>query len=580
MRRQPGEPRIRTGCIIALIESVRMIAVIFALFFADADLILHGGKVVTVDKNFSVTQAVAVKDGKIVSTGDSAGVLARERSARTKVIDLKGRTVLPGLIDSHVHALGAGLSEFRRKLPPLDSFAAVQSFIREQAQRTPKGQWIVVPRTFPTRLKEMRMPTREVLDVATEHPVMFDASYVWVVNSLGLKVSGITRNTPNPPGGEIVKDEKGEPNGILKNAGSLLKGLNSRDQDSAADKLQALEEMLKRYVASGLTSISDRAVTGEDIALYEKLKATGHLPIRAVLTWRLNASPPPEKVAAQIQAAPYKTGSGDNWLKFGAFKVTLDGGMTIGTAYQRHPYGAFGRQLYGQTDPDSRGQLFIAPAKLTTIMEAAVNKGWQLTAHSQGGGAIDTLLDTFEALNKQRPIGPTRSHLMHASFQSPEAIARAARLGVAADVQPQWLYYDGPALSKVMPMEYFFPLRSYIKAGVILAAGSDHMIGHDKNTAVNPYNPFFSMWMMITRKTRTGEVIGPDQKVTREEALRMHTIWAAWMQFADQVKGTIEAGKLADLVVIDRDYMTCPEDQIRQIEPVMTIIDGKIAYER
>jgi predicted amidohydrolase YtcJ len=563
-----------------LLESVRMTAFILAFLFVDAELILHGGKVVTVDPSFAIAEAVAIKDGKVVLTGTSAVVLKREQGSHTRLIDLKGRTVLPGLTDSHVHPLGAGLSEFRQKLPPFDSFAAIQNFIREQARRTPKGDWIVVPRTFPTRLKEMRMPTREVLDVTADHPVMFDASYVWVVNSLALKVSGITRDTPNPAGGEIVRDDKGEPNGILRNAGSLLKGLRRSDQFSDEEKLQALHDMLKRYVAAGLTSISDRAVTAEDIALYEKLKAQGRLPIRAVLTWRLNASPPPEKIAAQIRTAPYKTGTGDHWLKFGAFKVTLDGGMTIGTAYQRHPYGAFGRQLFGQTDPDSRGQLFIAPAKLTAIMEAAGGKGWQMTAHSQGGGAIDTLLDTFEALNAKHPIAPTRSHLMHASFQSPEAIARAARLGVGADVQAQWLHFDGPALAKVMPMEYFFPLRSYIKAGILPAAGSDHMIGHDKNTAVNAYNPFLSLWILITRKTRTGEVIGPEQKITREEALRMHTIWAARIQFAEGVKGSIEPGRLADLVVVDRDYLTCPEDQIRHIEPVMTILNGKIVYER
>src|SRR4051812_12578725 len=190
---------------------------------ADADLILHNGKIVTVDAKFSIAQAVAAKDGRIVAVGSDANVL-RERGPRTHVVDLHGRTVLPGLFDSHVHALEAGLSEFRAPMPSLDSFEAVRAYLREQARKTPKGEWIVVPRTFPTRLREMEMPTRELLDVVTDHPVMFDASYVVIANSMALRISGITRDTPNPPGGEIVRDAGGEPNGILKNAQKLLKG--------------------------------------------------------------------------------------------------------------------------------------------------------------------------------------------------------------------------------------------------------------------------------------------------------------------------------------------------------------------
>ena len=537
----------------------------------------------TADAAFSIFQAVAVKDGRISAAGDDRAVLAAERGPNTQVIDLRGRMVLPGLADSHVHALGAGLSEFRKPLPPLDSFAAVQSFLREEASHTPKGRWIIVPRTFPTRLKEMRMPTREVLDVATEHPVMFDASYVWIVNSYALKMCGITRDTPNPRGGEIVKDEHGEPNGILRNAGSLLKGLDRAERFSGDEKLQALEQMLRRYVAAGLTTIGDRAVTGEDIALYQKLKASGRLPLRVVLTWRLDSSPPLEEIAKKIRSAPWKTGTGDDWLKFNTFKVTLDGGMTIGTAYQRYPYGPFGKQLYGLTKPDDRGQLFIAPAKLVEIFRVARDSGWQLTSHSQGGGAIDVMLDALETLDREKPIAPTRSHLMHASFQSPEAIAKAKRLGIAADVQPAWLYLDAPALEKVFGhqgMRYFFPLRSYRNAGVPIIGGSDHMIGHDKNRAVNPYNPFLGMWTAVTRKTNRGEVLYPEERIRREEALRMYSSTAAWLEFAENRKGSIEKGKLADLVVVDRDYLKCPDDEIKDIEPVMTIIGGKIAWRR
>jgi len=550
---------------------------------ANADIILYNGKIVTVDSGFSIAQAVAVKNGRIVKVGDSKAVFATELGPRTERIDLKGRTVLPGLVDSHIHALSGGLSEFRGALPPLDSFAAVQDFIRGRMKTTPVGKWIVVPRTFPTRLAELRMPTRETLDVAAEHPVMFDASYTVVVNSVALKLSGITRDTPNPPNGQIVKDSKGEPNGILKNAQSLLKGLDRAEDFSEEEKLQAMEKMLRLYVAAGLTAVSDRAVSPADIALYEKLKAQGRLPIRVVLTWRVDASRPTDEVIRQIRTAPYATGKGDLWLKFGALKVTLDGGMTIGTAYQRQPYGPFSRQLYGHTDPADRGQLFIAPDKLKAILRAAHARGWQMTAHDQGGGAIDAMLDALEAADADRPIANSRSHLMHASFQSPGAIARAKKLGLLIDAQSPWLHYDGPGLEQVFTydgMRHFYPLRAYLDAGLMVAGGSDHMIGYDKNRAVNPYNPFLQMWIAVTRKTSRGAVLYPDEKVTREEALKMHTVWAAYLQFAEDQRGSIERGKLADLVVVDRDFLACPEDEIRSMEPEMTMLDGKIVWRK
>jgi predicted amidohydrolase YtcJ len=574
----------------ACVTIAGMVRCLFAVFLsaallpaADADLILYNGKIVTVDPNFSIRQAVAIKNGRIAAVGANQAILKAERGPSTRVIDLGGRTVLPGLIDSHLHPLEAGLSEFREPLPPLDSFAAIQDYIRAQARKTPKGQWIIVPRTFPTRLKELRMPTREVLDVATEHPVLFDASYVVVVNTLALKLSGITRDTPNPPHGEIVKDPNGEPNGILRNAQSLLKGLKPAATFSEQEKLAALERMLRMYREAGITTIGEGGATPEEISLYERLKAERRLPVRVVMTWWVNIGRPAEEIIAEIRSRPWRTNQGDDWLKFGAFKVNFDGGMTIGTAYQRRPYGDFGRQLYSMTDPNDRGQLFATPEKFLAVFRAARDRGWSLSAHTQGGGAIDLFLDTMEALDREKPIAPTRSHLIHASFQSPEAIARMKRLGIAADVQAAWLYCDAPALEKVFGydgLRYFFPLRSYLDAGVHVAGGSDHMIGYDKNRAVNPYNPFHGMWVSITRKTNRGRVIHPEERVTREEALKTYTIWAAWRLFAENTLGSIEPGKLADLVVLDRDYLTCPEDDILAIEPAMVVQEGKIVFQK
>jgi predicted amidohydrolase YtcJ len=545
-------------------------------------MILHNGRVVTQDAQNSIHQAIAIRDGRIVATGANAAILAM-RETGTEVIDLGGRMVLPGLIDPHVHALGGALSEYREKLPPLDSIVAIQKWVVEKAKSTPKGEWIVVPRTLPPRLREMRMPTRADLDVVKTHPVAFDGSYVWSANSMALEISGITKDTPNPPGGEVVKGPDGEPNGILRAASGLLKGVRSAKPFTEEERLSALEKMLQIYAEAGLTTIGDRAVGPADVALFEKLHKEKRLPVRTVLTWRIDTNRPMPEVLKEIRENKWTTNQGDEWLKFGTFKVTLDGGQSVGTAYQRMPYGPFGRQLYGQTNPDARGTLFVEPDDLYTIFSAARDKGWQLTSHVQGGSAIDILLDVFERLDKDKPIAPTRSHVMHGSFMSPDALQRMKRMGIVADVQPHWLHLDVPALRRVFGldnMRWFFPLRSMIDMGIVTAGGSDHMIGHDKDKAVNPFNPFYGMWMSITRRTTEGQVVYPEECITREQALKMFTIWPAYMIFDEKVKGTIEKGKFADLTVIDRDYFQCPEDEIREIQPVLTVVGGQIRHRK
>jgi predicted amidohydrolase YtcJ len=557
-------------------------ALLIAATLPAADLILRNGRIVTGAASRAAVEAMAIENGRVRAVGTSAAILKAHRRPATRVIDLEGKTVLPGLIDAHVHVLGAALSEHRAKLPPLDSITAIQEYIRGRAAKVPKGEWIVVPRTLPPRLKEMRMPVRQDLDVTPDHPVAFDGSYVWSANTLALRISGIGRDTPDPPGGEVVKGADGEPNGILRNASQLLKGAQRAEPFTEAEKLDAMEAMLKRYAAAGLTAVGDRAVTAEDYVLYRKLRQANRLPVRVVMTWRIDASRPVEDLEREIAASPWRSGQGDERLKFATFKVTLDGGQSVGTAYQRVPYGPFGRQLYGQTNPDSRGTLFVEPEKLFRIFRTASSAGWQLTAHVQGGAAIDNLLDAFERLDRQEPIANRRHHVMHGSFMSEEALARMQKMGVAVDAQPGWMYFDVPALGRVFGldrMRYFFPLASYLKRGIPVAGGSDHMIGHDKDGGVNPYNPFFNMWMAEMRQTREGSDFYREERVSRRDALQMWTSDAAWLQFSERDRGTLDPGKLADFVVIREDFFSVSPDVLRKVAPVMTAVEGEIVYQ-
>jgi predicted amidohydrolase YtcJ len=283
------------------------------------------------------------------------------------------------------------------------------------------------------------------------------------------------------------------------------------------------------------------------------------------------------------------TGFGDDWVRIGAIKTGLDGGILLGTAFLREPYGA-NTGVYGYKDPAYRG-VFGREAGMTKgVMENLIEMaktasalGWQMTAHTAGGGAIDALLDAYEAANEVKLIRDLRFTVTHGNFPNARAIERARKMGVIYDMQPQWLHFDGSAIGPVFGperMRDFIPLRAMIDAGVMVVGGSDHMIRMDPRLSLNAYHPFFAMWMAITRKTVAGTVLNPEQRINRHEALRMWTINGAYGTFDEKSKGSIEPGKLADFAVIDKDYLTCPEDQIKDIEVLSTVVDGKVVYDR
>jgi predicted amidohydrolase YtcJ len=552
-----------------------------------ADLIVHNAKIITLDARSRVAAALAVRGDRLVAVGSNAEVL-KLRGPKTHVIDARGRTVLPGLYDSHVHPLGAATSELARPLPVLRSLKDVFTHLRQRAAATPKGEWIVLQFAFPTRLDEARFPTKAELDAAApDHPVLYHAGPAGIVNSMGLKVSGITRDTPNPPNGVIVKDGAGQPTGMLRNAYSALKGLpRETAKFSTAAKREALRKLFRLYNEQGLTSVADRNAGRESLDLYLDLQRRGELTLRVNVARSFNPYGSRAEVVRRLEALPGKdkrggpTGTGDDWVRIGPIKLFLDGGMLNGTAYMRQPWprGA----TYQVTEDGYRGLLFIPPKQLTMVVEEAARRKWQMTAHTAGEGAMDVLLDAYQEVNRLVPIRGMRYCITHANFPSRTNLERCKELGVCADVQPAWLYKDGETLRRVLGKErvrWFQPYKSWLRSTVI-GGGSDHMIRLDPLESTNPWSPWLGIWVALTRATERGAALLPEERLTREQALRLYTVNNAYLHHEEKDKGTLETGKLADLIVVDRDVLSCPVDQVRGTRVLLTVVGGKVVHER
>lgn len=527
-------------------------------------------------------QAVAIRGDRFVAVGTDADVL-KTAGPGTQKIDLHGRCVIPGLIAGHVHPIMAALSEIDGPIPVFHSIPEIQTYIREQAKKLPSGQIILVPKVYSTRLVEHRYPTRQEIDAAAGgREAVVDNGYASVLDSVLLKHLGITRDTPQPPNGRIVKDRNGEPTGLVLGAPQLLGKVRQSRPVTPKDRLWALKSMLQHYNAVGFTGIDDRLEGPEGFRAYQTLHDAGELTVRSYVTYIIKAQGTPADVRREIEQIPFVTGWGDKWLRVGSLKTIVDGGILIGTAYLRQPYGPH-TQIYGFVEPGYRGVLYVPRENVFAMAQAADDLGWQMTAHVTGGGSLDILLDAYEAANRIKPIAGRRFVATHANFPDERAIERAKKLGVAFDVQPAWLYFDGPALKDVFGperMKHFLPLRSLIDAGLVVGGGSDHMIRFDPRLSTNPYDPFFEMWMAITRKMTDGNVLNPEQRISRLEALKMWTWNNAYLEFSEKEMGSIEPGKLADMVVISKNFATCPEDEIKDIEALQTIVGGRVIYRR
>ncbi len=567
----------------------------FALFFCilpvtwsapDADLILTNGKIITVDEAFSIHRAMAVQENRILAVGDS-DLLDDFKGSDTQVIDLKGKSVLPGLIDSHAHSANASITEFDHELPEMDSIQDVLDYIRSRAEVLEDGEWIRVSQHFLTRLKEQRYPTKEELDqAAPNHPVIFRTGPDASVNTLALEKSGIDKDWEPDDGGPGFAEtdpETGELTGILRNCTRFLKYKNPNKSPSKEDHLQWMKKLFADYNRVGLTSVGERSTSQSNIERYQELLERDELTIRAYISVYVGSNQPIEDIEEKLDNIvdqPFY--EGESHLKVSAAKVFLDGGMLTGSAYMREPWGV--SELYNISDPDYRGMRFIEHDHLVDIINACMERDIQFMAHSVGDGAVHGFIDACKELQDQHDIRQKRPVICHSNFMSEEAVRELSRLGICADIQPPWLYHDGRTLHHHFGYErltWFQPLRSLFELGAHVGGGSDHMMKIGSLRAINTYDPWLSMYTAMTRKAKwLDRPLHPEQALSRVQAIRFYTINNAYLFFAEEERGSLEKGKLADFIVLDRDPITCSLEEFKNTKVLSTYIGGQLVYSK
>jgi hypothetical protein len=531
-----------------------------------ADLVLFNGKIVTVDERESIAEAVAVKFGKILAVGADDEIRALIGEG-TKVINLKERTVIPGLIDSHCHMMSTAIGMMNTvdlsEEAGVKSIADIKARIAEKARTTPKGELILGSKEDDYKLVERRHPTRWELDEATsDHPVIVSTvgGHFSIANSKAFEITGVTKDTPDPTGGMFERDPKtGElTGGIHEKARELLQiGLSGREQ-----RVERIAEEVRRILmanaAAGLTCIYD-IVARPEIRSVLYLRSRGELPVRVRMDVGIGLFPELNKVGIS-------QGLGGEWVKICGLKTYFDGAISARTAAVSEPY---------LNRPDFYGVMATTKELARKTILEAYEAGYRISAHANGDRAIDMYLDIMEEAQAKYPKDDPRNRIIHCTVVNPELVAKIKELDMLPTIFGAYPYYHGDKLIPAFGekrLEWMFAARSFLDAGVKVAAHSDH--------SASPFAPLMGIHALVNRMTKAGKPIGQSQKISVMEALKLYTMNAAYHSFDEDSLGSIEVGKCADMVVLGKDLLTVPEEAIIDIPVDMTMVGGKIVYKR
>ncbi|HZS09896.1 MAG TPA: amidohydrolase [Blastocatellia bacterium] len=535
-----------------------------------AETVLKNGNIYTVDEKQPHAEAIAIKYGKIVFVGSNADVKKYEAKG-VRVIDLKGRTVLPGLTDAHYHLSGVGLREMTLNLEGTTGLEDFLAKVKARVDKAKPGEWVTGRGWIETFWKPQAFPTRADLDrISPNNPVYLVRAdgHGAVVNSAAIKIAGITRDTENPFGGEIMKDKQtGEANGmLLDNA----QGIVTRHIPPAGEGNQEQAFIIgsKRSVELGWTQVQNAGSSWNDVELLKKLFVDGKIKLRVY-----NAVSGPGPASMRLLKEGAIVGLFDSRLTVRTIKVHFDGALGSKGAALLEPY----------SDYDTAGFLKYKEEDLLPMFKEALRKGIQIETHAIGDRANRVILDLYErAFNEVPPLersdrSDPRWRVEHAQIVHPDDIPRFAKLNIIPSMQPSHAIGDlhfAPSRLGLKRLEGAYAWQSFIKQGSIIAGGSD--------APVERGEPMIEFYAAVARKDQkgfSGEGWHPEQKVTREQALKMFTIWAAFAAFEEKARGSIEVGKLADLTVLSADIMKIPEAEILKTKCAMTVINGEVVFE-
>ena len=529
------------------------------------DAVYLNGKIVTVDPRFSIAEAFAISDDRFTAVGKS-GEIRKLAGASTRVIDLHGKTVVPGFEDSHLHSAGGGLGI---DLSNARSFADILTAIRERVKISKPGDVIASNSDWhEAQLKEQRLPLRRDLDpVSPANPVVLvRGGHEFILNSAALAKWRLEKTTVSPEGGQISRYPDGEPNGELIDRAKMLVSL-PQNRLTLDREIESWTQQFHKLHAAGLTSIRLPGISLEQYHMFQEMKRRGLLTIRVTALLFAPPNPDAAKVRAFIESSGVRSDEGNEWLKIAGMKLIVDGGFEGGL--MREPY----QEPYGK-DGTFRGLQLTPLDRFTEIVKELNRLGWRVGTHAVGDAAIDEVLAGYEAGNREKPIQGRRWAIEHGFLPREEHFARITALGVFVTVQDH-LYLAGPSLVRywgAARAAWVTPVRAYLDHGVEVASGTD--------APVVPFPPLWTMYHFVTRETISGGALGPDQKITRQEALRISTMGNARLTFEEQIKGSVEPGKLADFVVLDEDILTADPKRIEQMKVLMTVVGGKTVFSR
>lgn len=530
-------------------------------------LALINGNVLTMDNEKPGAEAVLVVGDRVAEAGSNKGV-EKLVTPDTEVIDLEGRTLIPGFIDCHAHPMGFGQSLLNVdcRTPPITTIGEMVEALGRAAAGKSEGEWVMGRGYDDFKLREKRHPTRWDLDeAASDKPVMVTrlCGHVSVVNSMALEMAGITKNTPDPEGGKIDRDESGEPTGVLR--GGARDPLRSLIPKPGVEQLRrGINLAAGEFLARGVTSVSDAGVGDPDtVRAYQLARGEDGMPLRVNLMMS-------HQVLGELMRLGLATGFGDEWLKIGAVKLVFDGSASGRTAAMTEPY---------VDTPGNTGILYMPQEELGRRVLAAHEAGFQVGVHAIGDRAINGVLDAYEAALRRHPKQDHRLRIEHCGINTPRIVERIKHLGVIPVAQPIFLYGEGESYRAGLGedrVEWAYPAKSWMDAGIIVAFSSDC----PATSGSELISPLLGIYVAVGRKTDAERVIGPGQRVEAEEAVKAYTLNGAYATFEEDIKGSIKPGKLADFAVLSDDPTKVNAEKIKDIAVEMTIVGGRVVYRR